>query len=106
MPWFVSSVLARLGSRALPLRQIVGDHARRFHRGLSELGITGQLALDALTFVVISVRRPSSSAINVSISLTEAPATRWISVLTLETAASAVGSAGVSVPGAGGVRLR
>ena len=35
---------------ALPLRDVVGDHARRLHRGLAELGIAGDLALNALAF--------------------------------------------------------
>jgi len=48
-PWLV---LARFGSGSLPLRQIVGDHACRFHRGLAELGVAGEFALDALAFVV------------------------------------------------------
>jgi len=33
---------------ALPLVDVVGDHARRLHRGLAELGVAGDFALDAL----------------------------------------------------------
>lgn len=40
---------------AFPLRHIIGDHARGFHRRLAELGVTGNLALDALTFGVQQV---------------------------------------------------
>jgi hypothetical protein len=35
---------------ALPLRDVVGDHAGRLHRGLAELRIAGNLALNALAF--------------------------------------------------------
>lgn len=40
------------GGTAFPLGEIVGDHPRRFHRGLAELGEARQLALNALTFAV------------------------------------------------------
>jgi len=42
------SAVAQAVRRALPLRDIVGDHAGRFHRRLAELGITRNLALNAL----------------------------------------------------------
>jgi hypothetical protein len=44
------SAVAQAVRRTLPLRDIVGDHAGRFHRRLAELGIAGNLALNALTF--------------------------------------------------------
>src|SRR5207237_7314069 len=47
--------VAQTVSSALPLRDVVGDHARRLHRGLAELGIAGNLALDALAFGVKQV---------------------------------------------------
>ena len=45
-------VLTGLGRGALPLRQVVGDHARRLHCGLAELCVAGEFALNALTFVM------------------------------------------------------
>src|SRR4051794_4739215 len=42
------STVAQAVGGALPLRDVVGDHARRLHRGLAELGVAGDLALDAL----------------------------------------------------------
>src|SRR5580693_10749445 len=44
------SAVAESVRGALPLRDVVGDHAGGFHRGLAELGIAGNLALYALTF--------------------------------------------------------
>src|SRR5947208_16950325 len=44
------SAVAEAGGGAFPLRHIVGNHACGFHRGLAELGIAGDLALNALTF--------------------------------------------------------
>ena len=44
------SAVANPVRRAFPLRNIVGDHARRFHGGLAELRIAGDLTLDPLTF--------------------------------------------------------
>ena len=44
------SAVAQAVGGAFPLRDIVGDHAGGFHRGLAELGIAGDLALDALAF--------------------------------------------------------
>ena len=49
------SAVAKAVRRAFPLRYVVGDHARGFHRGLTELGIAGDLALDALAFGVQQV---------------------------------------------------
>ena len=49
------SAIAKPVRSAFPLRDIVGDHARRFHGGLAELGIAGNLALHALTFGVEQV---------------------------------------------------
>src|SRR6267378_2048916 len=46
------SAVAEAVGGAFPLRHIVGDHAGGFHRGLAELGIAGDLALNALTFGV------------------------------------------------------
>ena len=46
----LKSAVAQAVGGAFPLRDVVGDHARRFHRGLAELGIAGDLALDALAF--------------------------------------------------------
>src|SRR5213080_4112399 len=46
------SAVAKPVGGAFPLRHIVGDHAGGFHRGLAELGIAGNLALNALTFGV------------------------------------------------------
>src|SRR5216684_8957540 len=43
------SAVAKPVGGAFPLRHIVGDHAGGFHRGLAELGIAGDLALNALT---------------------------------------------------------
>lgn len=40
------------GGTAFPLGEVVGDHPRRFHRGLAELGEARELALNALTFAV------------------------------------------------------
>jgi hypothetical protein len=37
---------------SFPLRYIVGDQARGFHRGMTELGIAGNFALYALTLSV------------------------------------------------------
>ena len=42
--------VTKVVGRAFPLLYIVGDHARGFHRGLAELGVAGDLTLDALTF--------------------------------------------------------
>ena len=44
------SAVAQPVGGAFPLRDIVGDHAGGFHRGLAELGIAGNLALNALAF--------------------------------------------------------
>jgi hypothetical protein len=44
------SAVTKVVSGAFPMLYIVGDHARGFHRGLAELGIAGDLTLDALTF--------------------------------------------------------
>src|SRR6476661_5304764 len=44
------STIAQAVGGALPLLYIVGDHARGLHRGLAELGVAGNLALDALAF--------------------------------------------------------
>src|SRR5207344_3401788 len=44
------SPVAQAVGGALPLRDVVGDHAGRLHRRLAELGIAGNLALDALAF--------------------------------------------------------
>ena len=44
------SAVAQAVGGAFPLRDVVGDHAGRFHRGLAELGVAGNLALDALAF--------------------------------------------------------
>jgi hypothetical protein len=49
-----SGVTQVLGG-ALPLRDIFGDHAGGFHRRLAELGVAGDLALDALAFGVQQV---------------------------------------------------
>jgi hypothetical protein len=49
------SAVAKPVRGAFPLRDIVGDHARRFHGGLAELGIAGNLALYALTLGVLQV---------------------------------------------------
>src|SRR3981081_4304681 len=49
------SAVAKAVGGAFPLRHIVGDHARGFHRGLAELGIAGNLALYPLTFGVQEV---------------------------------------------------
>src|SRR3981189_519471 len=46
----VGSAIAEAVRGAFPLRHIIGDHARGLHGGLAELGIAGNLALDALTF--------------------------------------------------------
>jgi len=40
------------GGTAFPLGEVVGDHPRRFHRGLAELGEARQFALNTLTFAV------------------------------------------------------
>src|ERR1700676_822042 len=44
------SAVAKAFGGAFPLRHIIGDHARGFHRGLAELGIAGDFALHALAF--------------------------------------------------------
>jgi len=44
------SAVAKPVRGAFPLRHIVGDYAGGFHRGLAELGIAGDFALDALAF--------------------------------------------------------
>ena len=44
------SAVAQAVGGPFPLIDVVGDHARRLHRGLAELGIAGNLALDALAF--------------------------------------------------------
>ena len=44
------SAVAQAVRGAFPLIHVVGDHARRLHGGLAELGIAGNLALDALAF--------------------------------------------------------
>ena len=44
------SAVAQSFRGTLPLRDIVGDHAGRFHCGLAELGIARNFALNALTF--------------------------------------------------------
>src|SRR5947199_4980813 len=44
------SPVAQAVGGALPLRDVLGDDAGRLHRGLAELGIAGDLALDALSF--------------------------------------------------------
>ena len=54
-PGIGRSAVAKAVRGALPLRDIVGDHPGRFHRGLAELGIAGDFALDALTFGVQQV---------------------------------------------------
>src|SRR5216683_4317578 len=49
--WFSSgSAVAKAVRGAFPLRHIIGDHARGLHRLLAELGVAGDLALDALAF--------------------------------------------------------
>ena len=45
------------GRRAFPLRQIVGNNPARFHRGLTELRVSGKLTLNALTFIVHQVAK-------------------------------------------------
>src|SRR5262245_54086586 len=47
--WRKSGVAKPVGG-AFPLRDVVGDHAGGLHRGVAELGIAGNLALDALAF--------------------------------------------------------
>src|SRR6185437_16483686 len=42
--------IAQAVGAALPLVHIVGDHARGLHRGLAELGVARDLALDTLAF--------------------------------------------------------
>src|ERR1700674_5480171 len=44
------SAVAKAVRGAFPLRHIIGDHARGLHGRLAELGIAGDLALDALAF--------------------------------------------------------
>ena len=44
------SAVAKAVRGAFPLRDVVGDHAGGFHRGLAELGIAGDFALHALAF--------------------------------------------------------
>ena len=51
----VRSAVAKPVGGTLPLRDVVGDHAGGLHRGLAELGIAGNLALDALAFGVQQV---------------------------------------------------
>jgi len=51
----VRSAIPQTVGGALPLRDVVGNHAGRLHRGLAELGIAGDLALDALAFGVQQV---------------------------------------------------
>jgi hypothetical protein len=51
----------------------VGDHARRFHRGLAELGVAGEFTLNALAFVVHQRAQPFELRDQISISLNEAP---------------------------------
>ena len=62
------SAVAKTVGGAFPLRYVVGDHAGGFHRGLAELGIAGDLALDALAFGMQQVAQASSSEIRFSIS--------------------------------------
>jgi hypothetical protein len=52
-----SAVTQAVGG-AFPLRDVVGDHPRRFHRRLAELGVAGNLALHPLTFGVQQVAQP------------------------------------------------
>src|SRR5579864_6257022 len=51
------SAVAQSMRGALPLRDVVGDHAGRFHRRLAELGIARDFTLDALTFVMQQVAK-------------------------------------------------
>jgi hypothetical protein len=44
------SAVAKAFGGAFPLRHVIGDHPRGFHRGLAELGIAGDFALYALAF--------------------------------------------------------
>ena len=50
-----TSAVAKAVGGAFPLRHIVGDHAGGLHGGLAELGVAGNLALDALAFGVQEV---------------------------------------------------
>ncbi len=98
------SPVAQAVRRAFPLRDVVGDHAGRLHGRLAELGVAGNLPLHPLPSACSRSRRLSSSDTRFSISVSDVPATRWISELTLLTVASAVassaGSAVVTSPGA------
>src|SRR5436190_704399 len=49
------SAVAEPVGGVLPLRDIVGDHPRRFHRGLAELRVARDFALNALAFGVQQV---------------------------------------------------
>src|SRR5437660_8985425 len=44
----LGSPVAQAVGGAFPLRDVLGDDAGRLHRGLAELGVAGDLALDAL----------------------------------------------------------
>src|SRR6266446_7915626 len=46
------SAVAQAVGGAFPLLHIVGDHAGGFHRGMAELGVACDLALNALTLGV------------------------------------------------------
>ena len=49
-PLSKNSAVAQAVGSALPLVDVVGDHARRLHCGLAELGVARDLALDTLAF--------------------------------------------------------